>query len=503
MNEKIHPIFYLAQEEDTANEGEEEEINPIFTKSKTQKNENDSGNLQKNIIPPVGIAKPELVESFIENLDDDEKIRKKIAEIESYENETELQTLKREVLGHSARAAEALAGSIGNNQSFLEYITGISFPEKQGKTREEMGKFNLPDIENLEGASPYFYKSPKTSELREKTKESTGGYLEPKNDISKITQEITSDISSMFDPSLGRLPFMQRILLPISGQATKQTLKSLGTDEKTQDIGKLATMGILSIANLGNAREVATQAINDATNMMPRGLSFSTRPTEIALNNIKNQPWYRTGVDATKQAAFNTIASIENRIRGGRINGQESMQLRRDISNQRRALGGYNVPGNPDRQASLRYLDMVDRALLESMENYGRHVNPRWWTAYTESQEAYRVTQRSEAISNFISSRYAKPFTSEVAKIAFGTLLAQGGLRVPLAGMGVAGLLAARKSFQIINRMIHSPMLRRHYLNVINAAAQGNSALMIKELEKFDSIGKNLEKKTKNHHDDQ
>ena len=161
------------------------------------------------------------------------------------------------------------------------------------------------------------------------------------------------------------------------------------------------------------------------------------------------------------------------------------------------------MPGNPDKAAALRYLDKVDKALLSSMENYGTSVNPRWWNAYESANKAFRITKRSEAVSNLISSKYVKPFTSEAAKVAFGTLAAQAGLKIPLAGMGVAALMGTRKSFQVINRIIQSQILRRHYLNVINAAAQGNAALMTKELDKFDALAKQLENKSKSRQNDQ
>lgn len=467
----------------------EKEIDPIFSNSRK---------LKQNVIPPVGIAKPELVDTFAENIGNDEEIQKHINEIEAYERESPFETIKRQSLSHAARGAEQYAGSIGDSQSFIEYLTGFAFPEKEQKTREDLGKFNIPtDIQ--EGATPFAFKAPTSKELREITKKDTGRYLEPKTDIDKITQEIAGDIGSMSSPIAGRLPWMQRLLLPISGQSTKQTLKGLGASEKQQDIGKLATISLLSIANLGNARQVATNALNDARNMIPRGLSFNSRPTETAINQIRNSPWYRTGRNTTKGPAFDMIERIENSINNGRLNGQDAMQLRVDLNHARGELGGFRVPGNPDKAAALRHLDEVDRALLSSMEQYGTRVNPRWWNAYNQANEAFRVTRRSEAVSNFLSSTYGKPLTSEIAKIAFGTALAQGGIRVPLVGLGVGSLAVARKSYQVINRMIQSPILRNHYLNVINAASQGNAALAAKHLELFDKEAKKLEEKPNLH----
>lgn len=478
-------IFAISRDTDIDNP---EEKTSIFSESR---------NFKQNIIPPVGIAKPELVNTFIENIGNDEEILKHISDVEAYERETPSETIKRKVLAHGARGFENYAGAFGDMQSFAEAMTGIQYPKKEEPTKESLAKFRFPDIEAFEGPNPFAYKAPTTNELREVTKKSTGRYLEPKDESEKVSQELVGDVSSMANPIAGLgLGWWQKLLLPLAGQTAKQSLKATGATEKEQDIGKMATMGLLSIANLGNARNVAIEAINEARNMIPRGLRFNAQPTITALNNIRNQPWFRTGRDATKGPAFDAIQRIDDAIQNGFINAQDAMQLRTDISNARRSLGGYNVPGNPDRRAALHHLDQVDRALLGSMETYGTNVNPRWWRAYNQGNEAYRITQRSEAISNFLSSKYGKPLTSQTAKTVFGVGLAHGALHhIPIVGMGLGGLLAARKSFQVINRMIRSPVLRSHYLNVIGAASRGNATLMAKELDKFDREAKKMEGK--------
>lgn len=476
-------IFQFARQSD--DEEPDKDVNPIFSSSKNKKG---------NIIPPVGIASPELLEQFTQNPGDEEALLKKIDEAESLARETPFQSAKRQVTAHAARAGEALVGSFGDMQSLIEMLTGISFPENENKTREDVGKFKLPNPEEFETALPYGKKSLTTNQLREKTKESTGGFLEPKDDLAKATQEIFSDIGTMANPTAGPLGFMNRLLLPIAGQSIKQSLKGLGFKEKEQEIGKMATTFMLSLANLGNAPRVAGQALNNSRNMLARGLNFSAYDTQNALGRLRNQPWFITGVNSTKQPAFTMIENIERSINHGQINGREAMQLREDINTARKSLGGFLVEGNPDKAQALRYLDQVDNALMDSMRNYGERVNPAWWRAYQEANEAFRVTKRSEAIADVIS-KYAKAPTSQTAKIAFGTALAHGSVHLPLVGLTAGGLFAIRKSYQIMNRMIRSPILRNHYLDVINAASQGNSAQIAKAFDKFDREAKRIEKK--------
>ena len=447
-----------------------EEIEPVFKFLKKHKKE--------NLLPPVGIAKSELIQSFLENMEDEEKIRKDIEEAERYEKENIPETIKREVLSHGVRFSEGFFGGI---HSFINMFTPLqTFEEETGET-ETFSGIKLPSAE----------------ELHERVKQKTGEYLEPHHEFSKVSQEISSDIGSMFStPGLG---FMQKILLPIGGQLTKQIIKHSGGSEKAQDYGKLGFMTISSIANIGNAPRVASQALNQAENMIPRGIRFSSIPTERAFNRIRNSDWFRSGRTPSKGPAMDEMDRIQAHIQNGSIDSHMAMQLRKDINEARRQLGGFQLNRPVNRRQALRYLDEVDNALLKSMENYGRNVNPQWFHNYILANEAYRITQRSRLISDFIQ-QHAKPLQSETAKVLFHVAGTSAGLNIPvLAGAAIPAAIGA-KSIQIINRMIRSPILRNHYLDVLQQASIGNVAATQKALDKFDRLSKKEEMKFNNNH---
>lgn len=442
-----------------------EESQPVFQFLKEHK--------KQNIIPPVGIADPELVDSFLKNMEDEEKILKTIQEVEAYNRETPVDTAKREVLSHAARAGEGFLGGIS---SFFNMMN-------PGQT-----------FENEEGIPEYFpgIKLPESQELREITKGKTGKYLEPKNEYTKISQEIGSDIGSMFStPGLG---WMQKLLLPIGGQSVKQLIKASGGSEKSQDIGKLGFMALSTIAGNGNAQRVAGNAMNQAQQMIPRGVRFSSRPTEQALQRIRNSDWFRSGSTPSKASAIAEIERIEQQIQNGSIDAHMAMQLREDVNEARRQLGGFQLNRPVNRRQALAHLDEVDRALLDSMENYGNRVNPNWWNQYQRANEAYRITQRSRLISDFIE-QHARPLKSDIAKTLFHVGGASAIVNAPLIASAAIPGLAGAKGIQIINRMIRSPVLRNHYIEVMTQAAAGNAAATKKALDKFDAVASKLEEK--------
>lgn len=431
---------------------------------------------KQNIIPPVGIAKPELVESFINNMDDEQKILQAIKETEEYERETPLKTGTREVLGHGARALEGFFGGIS---SFMNAIT--------------------PELSENEEGMPYGPGEaprglPTAHDLREFTKEKTGNYLEPKTQSAKATQEAASDIGSMF--STPGLSAIQKILTPIGGQITKQMIKSGGGSETAQDIGKIGFSLISTIAQLGDAPRAASRALTQAEQMIPQGVRFSAAPAENVLNRIRNSNWFSSGATPSKNPAMREIERIQSQIQNGTIDAHMTMQLRRDINEARKELGAFKFNQVADRAQARRYLSEVDQALIDTMENYGRNVNPEWFRNYTLANESYRVTQNSRDLADFISKN-AKPLKSDIAKTLYHIAGTSGALNLPLLAGAAGGVTLAVKGIQTINRMIRSPVLRNHYIQVLSQAAKGNAAATQKALEKFDIVAKSLEDKDK------
>lgn len=453
---------------------EQEEVEKQFQNQEEQQQEQQQNS--QGTIPPLGIAKPELVQSVLENMGNEEKILEAIQDAEAYERESPEETIKREALSYGARLGESLLGGISD-------VLRLVLPDLEGDEPEELtgikpGRFDLRKA------------LPTTESLREFTKEKTGKYLEPKNQRQKATQEYISGVGASL-PVMGPLA---ALAVPLVGQIAKEGIKWSGGSESEADLAKLGIMTVASIANLGNARGVAGQAMNVARDMIPQGLRISAGRTLNAFNRLRNQSWWRTGSTPSKAPAMQMVERIENQIaNNGTLNLHDAMQLRRDINEARKSLGAFNIPPITDRGAARRYLDQVDRALVESMEHYGANVNPNWWRNYQVANQAFAVTERSGKIAQFIE-RHAKPLQSDMAKVLFHT--GGAGLVSGIGLGGTAGVLSGAaggaallgQSYKIMNRMIRSPLIRSHYVEVLNAAASGNAALLNKALERFDKV---------------
>ena len=405
---------------------------------------------------------------------------------EEYLNESMPQKIKRLASAHVARAFEGRAGFFGDMQEFASELIGSDiFPEREVEMdKEKLGGFRFPSPEMLEGPN-LSYKAPTSSQLREQSKASFGEYLEPKSENEVISQEMTHDLSQMLGGS-----FWQKLIPVVAGQTGKQTAKSLGASESTQNKIKAGAMIGATLFNIGNAPAVARNAINEAENMIAPGVTFSSVPTQNAFARLRNSDWFRSGRTTNKGPAMDMMAQIEPHIASGQIEGRMAMQLRHDL-NTRRNFGLFE---NIDKRQANMYLDRVDQALRESMQIYGDNINPDWWRAYNQANQAYAATRRSQTISEFIHDNGSRKLFSNVSKAAFVPVVSGSLAAIPVitsAALGGAGLM---KGIQVAHRIMRSPVLRRHYMNVVQQAAIQNVSGLKKAMESFDKAASKEER---------
>lgn len=426
---------------------------------------------QENIIPPVGIANPELLKSFMSNFGDEEKILRDIKNVEEYHRENPLQTAEREAKSYGLRALEGLGGTIGG---LMNLLSGEAYFDDKG------------DL--LQGEVPML---PSAHQLREFSKEKTGNKYEPRTEFAKNAHEAATDIGASL-PLPGS--WFQKLLLPLGGQSVKALVKHQGGTEFQGDMSKLGFMMAATIANIGNAPQAARNAYNEATQMIPVGTRMPTKYLEQEMKALKNQPWYRSGETTAKMPAMKEIERIQNKIQHGSMEMHDAMQIRKDINEARTKLGFFLYEPGMDKAAARKYLDEVDDVLRTNMQRWGQAKNPEWIKLYEKANQAYGITKRSMQLQDFIkSSPIGKSLQSQTAKTIFNLGGASAIMHAPALIAGAVPIAAGAKGIQVINRMIRSPVLRNHYLDVVKAASAQNAGALNIALTKFDKEAKKLE----------
>jgi len=414
--------------------------------------------------------------------------------------------------GLGARSAESIVGAPGDIQKGFgglldliigapaEYVSGKDLSQFRqllrdphsalGKQREEVEQIERSQTPPGEISS--FSRFPTSEDIRENitkpASQAIGGNensLEPKSEPERFAQEFTQDLIRLALPGSGVKSWLGRLGLSLSSNTSKEVAKQLGFSPSTQELAKLGTLGIVSLAQIGNAPKFAGQLFQDTKSMMPNGVRFNSIPLQNALNTIKNTKWFRGHTTPSTRAAREMIGAIEQRIQNGTLGAQEAMTLRENINELAHNLGAFAVDRS-GKTTHITHLNEVRDALIQGMEQTLGRQYPKWWNQYQTANQAYAITQKSNALGNFIANNYAKPITSEAGKVLFGNALAKGAAGIAKFGIAGAGIASGAKLITLTNRIAKSPTLRKYYKDVIIEAGRGNAIAMANALNKFD-----------------
>ena len=358
------------------------------------------------------------------------------------------QGIASQIGGNLASAAAGFAGVPGNLQAAKENLLGaiesgdnpISKAVKFARDPLEAAYQYLEQYEPLKEAVAthrklskpakdfgQLPKLPTSEELKKGIKQVTGGALEPTNQAEKALQETSEDIGAMFFPLGGHLSTASKIVLPVLGNLSKQGLKFVGASDTSQEIGKLGTTLIGSIARLGNAPKYAKDLYQYAKGQITgRGIQFDAAPIQNALTKIEQQPWFKAGESSSKAPAMRILDKIKKAITGGKMDLDTSVALREDINEELKKIGAFKVGEIGDKGKAIQYLNEAKDALIKGQSAYGKTWNPQWYKLYEDANRTYAITQKGGAMADFIQKNYTKPFVSEGARVLFHRLAESG-----------------------------------------------------------------------------
>jgi len=355
------------------------------------------------------------------------------------QHESMIKDLPRKAAGLAARGAEAAIGAPEETKkgisTILDYVIGVPTEYLTGKKHPKFRQFlrdptsiytpeQLETIKDFEkehgqvGEANLFQEMPTSQEVKENitkpaSKDILGNEnaLEPKSETERFGQEFTQDLVRLSLPGSGAHTWTGKVGLAFAGNSTKEIAKLYGFSPSTQELVKFGTLGILSLAQIGNAPQFARELFQNSKKILPRGIAFKTGPLENLLNKVKNSDWYKGHSTPSTGAAREMIEAIESRINNGTLNAHQAMKLRENINEYRGNLGAFKVDRS-GKNTHIAHLDEVQNALIKGMEETLGKQYPNWWKQYQGANQAYAITQRSSAIGNLIANNYAKPLVS-------------------------------------------------------------------------------------------
>ncbi len=343
----------------------------------------------------------------------------------------------------ASRVAETIGGIPGDIQSLIQ--SGI-FAGLEKLT----GHKASPEVR--EEARIKSERSPTTSELKELSEKSTGGFTTPQGNIEKIGDEFASTLASL----LGPMKFRKALGVAIGSQSAKEGLKILGASEGTQEIGKLGTMFLVSAMNPGGAMKFASEQY-DKANKLARGASISAPQLEKDLSRLASD--LKMGVTTSaKNVVLKPTEELLTKIQNGKIPVQELTAAKRDIN---------TLMGDPallKRERNL--LKDLGKSVDKAIKPFEK-INPEFSKSYRPANEIYGAVMQGNKASNTIKKYLGH-------KSILGALLGESLLApeyiLPTIS-GAAGAFGAAKSYDFITRVAKSPQLQKYYLKGLSAAA--------------------------------
>lgn len=383
----------------------------------------------------------------------------------------------------ASRVGESLIGLPGDLRELAknaglkaaEYVTGQEKPELRQRIEENR-------------------MVPLSSELREKTKEFSGGYTEPVTSAEEKSDEIFTDLAMLGLPVKGRIPFARALGTTIAGHLVKEGAEKFGAGETTQDLSKLGTFLLAGLITPGKtANTFANNLYKERDALLPVGADVDASLLRQNLQSIKTH--LQKGVPGTKEnAVLDPIEKLLQKTAGGRIEVSELTTAKRQINDKIREVVSKEGVRPKDAKQLFKSLN---RNIEETIEIYGNQSNPAFLKLHKDANQAFGAIEESKKITNFIRNKVPGS-----GKLAASILFEAGTLGVPAAikTVGAAGVaFSTVKAMELMSRINQSPVLRKYYLGVVKNSLSGNSYAVAKNLKALDMM---IKKEEPEMHDD-
>jgi hypothetical protein len=361
----------------------------------------------------------------------------------------------------ASRVAETIGGTPGDISdliqsgvfSGLETLTGK--PASQETREKARLKSNAP---------------PSSNQLQELSESNSKGYTSPKNDREKIIDEYSKTAASL----LGPMKWQKALGIAALGTGVKKGAEFLGFEEGTQEAAKLGTMLISSMINPTGVKNLSTNLYNQAEKLAPEGTLVSAGPLKIKLERLIKDLKKGT-LDKTEEKLLEQTKRVLKKIKKGKVDVNHMIASQRSIN---------GIAGDPEFfQRAEHLFPRLQKAVKGTIK---LHKDSEFLKTWHNANNAFSGLAQSQKTSKFIQ----KHLGSMPIKHAFLASLGEAAAGYPEAILPTLGgsfaAMGGVKSYELLHRIMKSPVLREYYGEVIKNALKENSNAMIKSAEKLD-----------------
>jgi hypothetical protein len=383
------------------------------------------------------------------------------------EPESLLGNIGRQAGRTGARVAETVLGAPRALGEFGESL----IPEE--RVKKLAGKVGLrePVEKGFEFAKKYApYKLfPESSDVREFNKFLFGKKIEPRNESEQKADNLVSDFAALALPFPGsKLKLLKPGLLAAGGNIASEIVGRMGGDEKEKTYAKLGTFLLGSLINPKSAEKLRNDLYSQARAKIPEGATVASKRLEDSVNHLE-KALKKGGIAGSDKEALQKIADIRAEMQGAQIPVDSLERLKVKINESKAGIFKQLEGNKPGIKSAKRNLDMVGKSVDDALKDYG-HQNPEWEAFYRPANEVHGAIEQSKRVRNYIG-KIGKKYGYHIVLPLFGI----GHLAGPGRTLGgIAASMAAGTALvgagEISARIIKSPTLRKHYMNLVNSA---------------------------------
>ena len=325
-------------------------------------------------------------------------------------------------------------------------------------------------------------------------------YLRPRNKGEQLSTDVVGDATSLFLPGKA-FKAGKYALTPLKSLGASVASNALGEGvyEFTGDknVGNNVKNGALlafSLFNKPKADKIVGLQYNKAASLLPANATQDARSLTKGLNNLKSSILKgRKPVDLAPSETFviDEADKILRQIKSGEVSIDTLVSSKRSLNEM---LNKF-VFGSADKGANSRARKLatqINGEIKNVFNEYGKK-NPEWLKTYSGADQAFGAISQSNYISRALENVMKGRVNSNLGHL-FGI-----GAEV---GLGLAGgvptaitTFGAYQGAKILHRVMKSPVLRRHYGEIIKAAATENVKALNSRVDKFeDELQKSKEK---------
>lgn len=420
------------------------------------------------------------------------EVAKKAPRLE--EKKSFIKEIPRHVARSVSRGAETLAGL---PRDALDLQRNLILKGAEGLAQKE-----LPWLRKALDAGqkmlPAYYMSG-SQDLKEGANALSRDFLAPQSEGEELADNIVSDAVTLMLPLKTKIPFWKTFLRSgaISGVGNlvgDEVEKQTGSTE-AGEYAKLGTMFLTSLMSpkgMQSARQFVGKIYDEARNAISPNAVMPAQKMSRELTGLRTRILaQRTQGTLAPSERFvvDEIDNVLSTVQNGQIPVESAWAAKRSLNEKLEKL----IYESPDRKLRARARNLatgINKELNEVLKDYGSQ-NPAFGVPFNEAEEAFATMAKSRQVSNFVRKNAKVLGTHSggaiLLEVLTGHPVAAG---YSLAGIGTAA--AINQAATVAIEISKSPALRRHYLNVLKAAAQENAATMNKNLS---ILQKELDKK--------